>query len=112
VTVLAACPGCGSALLQPLRSRSAAAGGLIVELRCPECFAWMEESCTREELAALDRLQAATRELLVDAYERSVAESMEALADCLVAALARDLVTADDFRPVGAARSRAARPGP
>ena len=112
MTIPAACPGCGSALLQPLRSRAVAADELIVELRCPECFAWMQEGCTRDELAGLDRLQAASRELLVDAYERSVAESMEALADCFGAALARDLVTADDFKPAAAARSRAARPAP
>ena len=110
MTIPAACPSCGSALLQPLRSRAVATDELTVELRCPECFAWMQECCTREELAELDRLQASSREVLVDAYERSVAESMEALVDCLTAALARDLVTADDFRP--GARSRAARPAP
>ena len=55
---------------------------MIVDLRCPECFMWMQECCTRDELAELDKRQAASRELLVDAYERSVAESMEALADC------------------------------
>ena len=97
MTVLVACPSCESTLLQPLRSRAVGADELMVELRCPECFAWMQECCTRDEL-------------LVDAYERSVAESMEALVDCLTAALARDLVTADDFRP--GARSRAARPAP
>jgi hypothetical protein len=31
------------------------------------------------------------------AYDRCVAESMEALADCFTRALALDLVTADDF---------------
>ena len=110
MTVLVACPSCESSLLQPLRSRAVGADELMVELRCPECFAWMQECCTRDELAALDRLQSSARELLVGAYERSVAESMEALVDCLTAALARDLVTADDFRP--GARSRAARPAP
>ena len=33
------------------------------------------------------------------AYERSVAESMEALAACFATALALDLVGADDFAP-------------
>jgi hypothetical protein len=112
VPAFAACPTCGSTLLQPLRSRPLDEHEVMVELRCPECFSWMQECCSREELAELDRRRARTRELLVDAYERSVAESMEALADCLAAALARDLVTADDFRPVAAPRSRAARPAP
>ncbi len=111
MTVLTVCPGCGSGLLQPLRSRAVDADEMLVDLRCPECHAWMQECCTRGELADLDKLQAASRELLVDTYERLVAESMEALADCFAAALARDLVGADDFRPA-AARSRAARRAP
>jgi len=111
VTVLTVCPGCGSGLLQPMRSRAVDAREMIVDVRCPECHAWMQECCTRNELAELDKHQAASRELLVDAYERSVAESMEALAVCFAAALARDLVDADDFRPA-AARSPAARPAP
>jgi hypothetical protein len=97
------CPGCGSALLQPLRSRPGPGGEMTVELRCPECFMWMQECCSRRELAELDRRQAVWRELLVDAYERTVAESMEALAVCLGAALALDLVGADDFAPRRAA---------
>jgi hypothetical protein len=111
VTVLAVCPGCGSGLLQPLRSRAVDAEEMLVDLRCPECHAWMQGCCSRSELAALDKLQAAARELLVESYERLVAESMEALADCFAAALERDLVGADDFRPA-AARSRATRPAP
>jgi hypothetical protein len=76
---------------------------MLVDLRCPECFMWMQECCTRGDLAELDKREAATRELLVDAYERSVAESMEALAVCLGAALELDLVGADDFAPRRAA---------
>jgi hypothetical protein len=76
---------------------------MLVDLRCPECFMWMQECCSRAELAELDKRQASWRELLVDAYERSVTESMEALAVCLAAALERDLVCADDFAPRRAA---------
>jgi hypothetical protein len=72
---------------------------MVVELRCPECRAWLQACCSRVELAELDKAQAASRALMVDAYERSVAESMEALADTLAAALALDLVGADDFAP-------------
>ena len=72
---------------------------MLVDLRCPECFTWMQECCTRGELAELDKRQAAWRELIVDAYEQSVTESMEALAVCLGAALELDLVGADDFAP-------------
>jgi hypothetical protein len=97
------CPGCGSALLQPLRSRPGTDGEMMVDLRCPECFMWMQECCTPGELAALDKRQAAWRELLVEAYERSVTESMEALIVCLGVALELDLVGADDFAPRRAA---------
>lgn len=97
------CPSCGSALLQPLRSRPGVDGEMVVDLRCPECFMWMQECCSRGELAALDRRHAAWRETLVDAYEQSVTESMEALAVCLAAALELDLVGADDFAPRRAA---------
>ena len=97
------CPSCGSTLLQPLRSRPAKNGEMMVDLRCPECFTWMQECCSRAELAELDKRQAAWRELLVVAYERSVTESMEALAVCLGAAFELDLVDADDFAPRRAA---------
>jgi hypothetical protein len=103
VAVLSLCPSCGSALLQPLRSRPAGDGAMLVDLRCPECFMWMQECCTRAELVDLDKRQAASREVLVDAYERSVTESMEALAECFGQALQLDLVGADDFAPRRAA---------
>ena len=99
MAALVVCPGCGSALLQPLRSRPDPDGAMVVDLRCPECFMWMQECCSRVDLAELDKRQAAWRELLVDAYERSVLESMEALAVCFGQALERDLVGADDFAP-------------
>jgi hypothetical protein len=93
------CPTCGSELLQPLRSRACDDGSMVVELRCPECFAWMEAACTRGDVTELDRRQAALRERLVHAYERSVTESMEALGECLGTALALDLIGPDDFAP-------------
>ena len=76
---------------------------MLVDMRCPECFIWMQECCTRGELAELDKRQATVREQLVVEYERCVTESMEALATCLGAALALDLVDADDFAPRRAA---------
>ena len=53
-----------------------------VELRCPECMMCCRCCFTREEMEELDRSQAACREQIVAAYERSVSESMEALAAC------------------------------
>ena len=76
---------------------------MLVDLRCPDCFMWLQECCSRVALAELDKRQAAWREKLVVAYERSVAESMEALAVCFGQALELDLVGADDFAPRRAA---------
>ena len=74
---------------------------------------WRRRTRARE-LAELDREQAAARQLLLDAYERCVTESMEALRECLGAALALDLIDADDFawRPAGtpAAAARGTSP--
>jgi hypothetical protein len=72
---------------------------MVVELRCSECASWMSVKCTRAEVRELDRRQAEWRAVLVAAYERSVVEAMDALATCLEAALARDLIGADDFAP-------------
>jgi hypothetical protein len=58
-------------------------------------------------MAALDRSQAASREVITAAYERAVAENMEALADALREGFARDLVGADDFAPRPARRRTA-----
>jgi hypothetical protein len=93
------CPRCGSSLLQPLRWETRAKEEVLIDLRCPECFAWMQGLCTPAEIEELDRLQAGWREQIVAAYERSVAESMEALAALLAQALALDLVGPDDFAP-------------
>jgi hypothetical protein len=76
---------------------------MVVDLRCPECFMWMQACCSKGDLAELDKQQAASREQMVDAYARSVTESMEALALCLAQALELDLVDADDFAPRRAA---------
>jgi hypothetical protein len=103
VAALTLCPSCGSELLQPLRSRPGQGGDMLVDMRCPECFIWMQECCSRGELAELDKRQSAVREQLLVEYERCVTESMEALAACLGAALELDLVDADDFAPRRAA---------
>jgi hypothetical protein len=72
---------------------------VAVELRCGECGSWVTEACTRAEVRELDQRQAEWRQLIIAAYERSVAETMDALATCLGAALALDLIGADDFAP-------------
>ncbi len=72
---------------------------VLVELRCSECMAWLQVRLSRADSRELDRRQADFRAALVSAYQRSVKESMETLADCFAEALALDLVSADDFAP-------------
>jgi threonine synthase len=80
---------------------------VVVDLRCSDCMTWLQVPFSRQDMEELDRCQAAWREEIAAAYERSVAESMEALAAILGPALALDLVGADDFAP----RPRERRPG-
>ena len=70
---------------------------MLVDLRCPECMTHLQVPFSRADMAELDRRQSEWREEIVAAYERSVTESMEALAASLVAALEQDLIGADDF---------------
>jgi erythromycin esterase-like protein len=101
---LPTCPGCGSELVQPLRWQQQSSGELLVELRCPECFVVMQACHTAQEMEELDRRQTASREQIQNAYDRAVAENMEATAASLHEALARDLVGPDDFAPRGGRR--------
>lgn len=83
--------------MQPLRTEKQKGGGLLVELRCPECFVVMQACHTAAEMADLDKRQTASRDQIVAAYEQSVAESMARLADTMAEAFARDLLGPDDF---------------
>ena len=105
------CPRCGSSFLQPLRCEAKGSDVVLVELRCSDCMTWLKAPHTRADMRELDRLQAEFRAVILEQYERSVAESMEALAACLGPALELDLVSADDFAP-RARRERASRSAP
>ena len=85
-------------------------GDLLVELRCPECFVVMQACHTAAEIAELDQRQTASRDQIVAAYEQSVAETMEHLADTLHEAFARDLLSPDDFAPPAVRRAPSGRP--
>jgi hypothetical protein len=72
---------------------------LSSRLRCADCATWLSEAFTRAEVRELDRAQAECREALVTTYERSVNESMDALASLFGVALSLDLIGADGFAP-------------
>ena len=104
---LTVCPSCGSDLVQPLRWERTGGAQVLVELRCPECSTWMQACHSPAEMKDLDRRQCAARDVIVNAYEATVRESMSTLLADLHEALERDLIGADDFRPP-AVRRRAA----
>src|SRR5205085_8828140 len=97
VAALSTCPSCGSAFLQPLRCESKGDDEVMVELRCSDCLIRLQALYTRADMRELDRRQSEWRAAIVAEYERSVSESMQALAACLGPALQLDLVSADDF---------------
>ena len=99
VVRLSTCPSCASPYLQPMRCEVQETDEVIVDLRCSDCMTRLLVPCSREDMEELDRCQVRWREEIVAAYERSVSESMEALAAILGPALALDLVGADDFAP-------------
>ena len=98
-----ACPCCGSALVQPLRWRELDGECLELRLRCPECESCFAALVSVERAREVDLRRLAGREALAAAYDALVRESMSGLADALGAALAADLITADDFGPRPAA---------
>jgi hypothetical protein len=93
------CPRCGSSLLQPLRCEAKGSDVVLVELRCAECRIWVQAPHTRRDMRELDRQQAEYRTIIVNEYERMVAENMETLAASFASALEMDLVGPDDFAP-------------
>lgn len=97
MTGLETCPSCESAFVQALSSSRQKNGTLALELRCPECEARVCVTATDAQVLAYEELCDEGREAMQSAYDRCVAESMEALAGVLARALALDLVTADDF---------------
>jgi threonine synthase len=80
-----------------MRCDAQEADEVTVELRCSDCMTVLQVPLSREDLDELDRCQSEWRDEIAAAYERSVSESMEALAAILGPALALDLVGADDF---------------
>src|SRR3954452_8674152 len=90
------CPRCGSTFLQPLRCEAKGSDVVVVELRCPDCMTWLKAPHTRADMRELDRRQAEHRGEILAAYEKLVAESMQALADRWGQALELDLAGADD----------------
>ena len=98
-TGLHVCAGCGSGLVQPTRwEQGSARGHWRLWRRCPEC----EWSCDavhgEREIDAYDEELDAGTQALSGVLKQLERENMQHVADSFTAALAADLITADDFR--------------
>lgn len=98
---LCECPHCASRYVHPTRWQAQPDGAIALRLRCPECLAATEGTWPVAQVRELDRELALGRASVRDCYERTVRRHMYEELQSLRNALARDLISADDFRPRG-----------
>jgi hypothetical protein len=93
------CPHCASRLVQPTCwEQTGDRGSWRLWRRCPECEWHCDEVHGEMEIDAFDEeLDLGTR-ALSEALKALEHENMQFVADTFSAALAADLITADDFR--------------
>jgi hypothetical protein len=102
---LCECPHCSSRLVHPTQWQAQPNGAISLHLRCPECLAAMEGTFPAPRVRELDRELAAGRAEVRECYDRAVRRHMYQELQALRAALARDLIGADDFSPRRARRT-------
>lgn len=93
------CPRCGSDLVQPTRwEQTDKRGHWHLWRRCPECE-WCSDGVHDEgEIDAFDEALDDGAEALAAELRELEREGMRQIADVFAAALAADLISADDFR--------------
>jgi hypothetical protein len=97
-TGLHVCPRCGSALVQPTRwEQTSDRGHWRLWRRCPECEWRCDGVHDDREIDSFDEALDRGTEDLAETLKTIVQENMERVADTFAAALAADLITADDF---------------
>ena len=94
---LCECPHCASRYVHPTQWEAQPDGAISLRLRCPDCLAAMQGTFPATLVRQLDRELAAGRALVRDSYERTVRRHMYQELQALRNALARDLISADDF---------------
>ncbi len=97
-TGLHVCLRCDSTMVQPTRWEQAdERGQWHLWRRCPECE-WRSDGVHAEaEIDSFDEALDRGTEVLAEDLRTIVRENMEWVADTFTAALAADLITADDF---------------
>ena len=98
-TGLHVCPHCNSAMVQPTRWEQAdERGHWHLWRRCPECEWCCDAVHGEREIDAYDEELDAGTQALSGVLKELERENMQHVADSFTAALAADLITADDFR--------------
>ncbi|MFL5895524.1 MAG: hypothetical protein ACJ76Z_10500 [Thermoleophilaceae bacterium] len=98
---LCECPHCASRYVHPIQWQAQPDGAISLRLRCPECQAASDGVYAAARVRELDRELAAGRALVRDAYDKAVRRNMYQELQALRNGLTRDLISADDFRPLG-----------
>jgi hypothetical protein len=97
-TGLHVCPACASKLVQPTRwEQTAKRGHWRLWRRCPECEWHCDGIHGEGEIDAFDEILDHGAEALADELQELERESLRQIAVVFSAALAADLITADDF---------------
>lgn len=98
-TGLHVCPSCGSGLVQPTCWEQAEdRGHWRLWRRCPECE-WQDDGVHGEaEIDAFDEELDLGTQVLAGELKEIERENMQYVVDTFAAALAADLICADDFR--------------
>ena len=92
-----ACPSCDSVLVQPVNWHEQGDRAWNVELRCPECEWWGQDSYSQDEVDSYDEeLDRGGQELIEDLRALTRA-NMEEEADRFAAALATGCILPEDF---------------
>ena len=102
---LCECPHCGSRLVHPTHWQVKPDGAISLQLRCPECLAAMDGTFPAARVRELDRELAVGRAEVRECYDRAVRRHMYQELQALRQGLSRDLITADDFRPLRGLRT-------
>lgn len=93
------CPECNSGLVQPVRwEQTAKRGCWRLWRRCPECEWRCDGVHGESEIDAFDEALDDGAEALYAELEQLERERMQDVTEVFAAALAADLITADDFR--------------
>ena len=98
-TGLHICPDCGSRLVQPTRwEQTAKRGHWRLWRRCPECEWRCDGIHGEREIDAFDEALDDGADALATELHELEREGMREIAATFAAALAADLISADDFR--------------